>query len=256
MGVYLDLTVLLNFLVDWLLLSGTNRLSGFPQEGKRTLAAAALGGLYGGACLLPGFRFLGNLLWRTVSLGLMGAIAFGLGAAAWKRSGVFVLLTMALGGVAASLHRSNIPALVLGAGGIWLLCRTAFGASLGQEYIPITLTYGGSQVKLTALRDTGNTLRDPISGEPVLVISPEAARQLTGLTAEQLGKPMETMMHRPIPGLRLIPYRAVGQGGSFLLGLKVPEAVAGGRKCSTIVAFAPEGFGRGEGYQALAGGML
>ncbi len=256
MRVYLDLVVLLNFLVDWLLLLGTNRLSGFPAEAGRTLGAAALGGLYGGACLLPGFRFLGNLLWRTVSLGLMAVLAFGLGRSSLKRGSMFVLLTMALGGVAASLHRSNLPALVLAAGGIWLLCQTVFCNTAGQAYIPISLSYGGRQINLTALRDTGNTLRDPISGEPVLVISPEAAQTLTGLTAAQLGRPMETLMHKPIPGLRLVPYRAVGQGGSFLLALRIPEVVTGGRRHSAIVAFAPEGFGRGDAYQALAGGMV
>ena len=77
MAVYLDLVMVLNFLVDFLLFLGTNRLSGFPAEGWRCAGASLLGAVYSGACLLPGFRFLGNLLWRCVSLGLMGILAFG-----------------------------------------------------------------------------------------------------------------------------------------------------------------------------------
>ena len=61
---YLDLAVLLNTAVDFLLLMGTNTLSGFPPNLKRTAAAAALGGAYGGIGLLPGFSFLGGVLWR------------------------------------------------------------------------------------------------------------------------------------------------------------------------------------------------
>ena len=39
--IYLDLVVILNFLVDFLLLLGTNRLSGFPASPLRAAAAAA-----------------------------------------------------------------------------------------------------------------------------------------------------------------------------------------------------------------------
>ena len=71
--VYLDLVMLLNFLVDFLLLLGTNRLSGFPAAPGRCALAAVFGSIYAGCCLLPGFRFLGNFLWRCVSLCLMAA---------------------------------------------------------------------------------------------------------------------------------------------------------------------------------------
>jgi hypothetical protein len=91
MAVYLDLVMVLNFLVDFLLFLGTNRLSGFPAEGWRCAGASLLGAVYSGACLLPGFRFLGNLLWHCVSLGLMGILAFGWEAGALKRSGIFLL---------------------------------------------------------------------------------------------------------------------------------------------------------------------
>lgn len=254
--VYLDLVMLLNFLVDFFLLLGTNRLSGFPADLKRTAAAAALGGLYGGACLLPELRFLGNLLWRTVFLVLMAVLAFGWNRSAVRRAGVFLLLTMALGGLALSFGRGALTSL-LAAVGMWLLCRAAFGEAVGtQEYVPLELTYGENHLALTALRDSGNTLRDPVSGEQVLVLSAQASTRLTGLTEEQLRHPLETLAHRPVPGLRLIPYRAVGTAGGLLLGMRFDNARIGQRRCSVIAAFAPEGLGREDVYQALAGGML
>ena len=257
MEVYLDLVVILNFLVDFLLLLGTNRLAGFPSGGKRCAAAAALGALYSGACMLPGFRFLGDLLWRGISLGLMAVTAFGFDRSTVKRGGVFVLLSMALGGIALSLGKGNIPALTLSAGGVWLLCRTAFGGAVGsREYVPLTLSYGDRSVSIVALRDSGNTLRDPITGEQVLVVSQDVARKLTGLSPAQLRSPLETLAQRPIPGLRLIPYRSVGNGGGMLLGLRFEKVKLGSRTRSAVVAFAPEGFGRGEVYQALTGGVL
>ena len=59
MAVYLDLVVLLNFLVDALLLMGANRLTGHPPGWKRVALAAAIGGVYAGVCMLPECRFLG-----------------------------------------------------------------------------------------------------------------------------------------------------------------------------------------------------
>ncbi len=247
MEVYLDLVVILNFLVDFLLLLGTNRLSGFPLAPGRCALAAAFGGIYSGACLMRGFSFLGNSLWRSVSLCLMSAMAFGMNRSAVKRGGVFLLLSLALGGMAMNFGRGNFPALILAAAGIWLLCRVAFGETVGgREYVPITLTYGEKTASFIALRDSGNTLRDPVTGEQVLVIGGEIAQELTGLSAGQLAAPLETLTRRPIPGLRLIPYRAVGQNGGMLLGLRFEHVKIGSRVQSAVVAFAPEGLGRGE----------
>jgi len=257
MVLYLDLVMVLNFLVDFLLLLGTNRLSGFPANGKRTAAAAALGGIYGGVCMLPELRFLGNLLWRTVFLALMAVIAFGWDRSAVKRTGVFLLLTMALGGLALSFGRGAWTSVLLAAGAIWLLCRAAFGDRVGgREYVPLELSYGENRMRLTALRDSGNTLRDPVTGEQVLVLSAQAAQQLTGLTPEQMRKPLDTLAHRPIPGLKLIPYRAVGTPAGFLLGLRFENARIGEKRCAVIAAFAPDGLGMGDRFQALAGGTL
>ena len=255
--VYLDLVVILNFLVDFLLLLGTNRLAGFPPGWGRSAAGALLGGLYGGACLLRGFRFLGSLLWRTVSLLLIGVLAFGWNRSALKRCGVFALLSMALGGMAVSIGRLNFPALVLAAAGVWLLCRVAFGETVGgREYVPIEISRGEKMVRLIALRDSGNTLRDPITGEQVLVIDRDAAQQLTGLKESQLQSPLETLAAMPAAGLRLIPYRAVGCGSGMLLAMRFERVKIGSREQSAVVAFAPEGLGGGSMYQALVGGVL
>lgn len=257
MRIYLDLVVVLNFMVDFLLCLATNRLSGFPGDGKRAACAAALGGGYSGACLLPELRFLGNPLWRGVFLVGICGIAFGWNRASVKRGAVFVLLTMALGGMALGIGRANIPSLVLTAGGMWLLCKAAFGQRLGgQEYVPVALSYGRQGVELIALRDSGNTLRDPVTGEQVLVIGPEAAQKLTGLTRQQLTAPMDTLSRRPLPGLRLIPYRSVGKGCGMLLALRMENVKIGSRRQSALVAFAPEGLGDGQMYEALTGGAL
>ena len=254
MQIYLDLVIFLNFLVDFLLLLGTNRLTGFPPGWKRLLPAAGLGALYAGLCMLPGLRFLGGGPWPVVFLLLMAWIAFG--SRGWQRLAVFVLLSMALGGVAMGLGQVNIPALILSAAGIWMLCRVGFGGRLGQaEYMPVLIPYGGKNLSLVALRDTGNTLRDPVTGESVLVLAGDAACRLTGLSPDQLRHPIETMTQAPMAGLRLIPYCSVGNGSGLMLGLRFHNVKIGSRTADPMVAFAPEGLGKNAAVQALTGGM-
>ena len=255
MAVYLDLVMILKFLVDFLLLLGTNRLSGFPLEPWRCSGGALVGAVYSGACLLPGFRFLGNLLWRCVSFGLMGFMAFGCDSGALKRSGVFLLLSMAMGGIALSVGRGDMLSLIFCGLVCLLLSMVSFGGQVGgREYVPLTISYEGREASLLALKDTGNTLKDPVTGEPVLIISPEAAGRLTGLTAQQLRDPLETLLLQPVPGLRLVPYHSVGNAGDFLLAKRFVDVKVGQKRQSALVAFASEGLGKGEIYQALTGG--
>lgn len=255
MTVYLDLVLGLNFAVDLLLLLGTNRLCGFPAGVLRASGAAALGAVYGAVCMLPRFSFLGSGFWRLVFLGLMGMLAFGLNYSAWKRTGIFVLLSMAMGGVALGLEKSGFAGLILSAVSVWLLSRIGFGGRVGEkEYIPVTVREEDQTVSVIALKDTGNSLRDPISGEQVLVLGPREAEKLLNLSPEQLRRPLETLVSRP--GLRLIPYTAVGQSGGMLLAKRFSEVKIGQRRGSAVIAFAPEPIGTGQVYQALAGGSI
>lgn len=252
MDVYLDLMILLNVGVDLLLLVGTNRLSGFPTQWKRVVPAAVLGGGYSGVCLLRAFRFLRGCLWRMVFLGLIAVVAFGWNRSFWKRCAVFILLTMTLGGVALSLEAPGIPALILGGCGLWALCVLGFGDGIGKrEYVTVSLSRQGKTCSVVALRDSGNTLRDPVTGESVLVVSGEVASKLTQLTPAQLRTPLETLSRNPGMGLRLIPFRSVGNNAGMMLGMRFSEVRIGERIQSAVVAFAAEGIGEGEIHQAL-----
>ncbi len=256
MTVYLDLVMLLNFLVDFSLLLGTNRLSGYPPGIWRCGLGAAFGGVYSGICMLPGFRFLGNTFWRLVCLMLMSGISFGLQTSALRRAGVYLLLSMALGGLAVSFGKGAALPLLCCSGILWILCTLGFSQPPGTvRYHQMTLRHAGKSVDVLALYDTGNTLTDPLTGEQVLVISPEVAKRLTGLTDAQLRSPLDTVTQRVLPGLRLIPCRTI-TGGGMLLGMRIQEAKIGNRITSPVVAFATEELGRGEAYQALTGGLL
>ncbi len=256
MILYLDLVILLNFCVDFLLLTGTNTLAGHHYGFLRCAAGALLGGLYAGACMLPQFHFLGNTLWRIVFLGFMAVIAFGWNKSILRRAVLFVFLSMALGGIAGALEKKSFFALIFSAGAVMLMCRIGFRGQVGKgEYIPVELTYQGKTCKIMALCDTGNTLSDPITGRQVLIAGPEIACELLGFTEAELADPIVTMERSSILGLRLIPYRAVGKSSGMLLALRFDKVLINGKRAEDLVAFAPNSFGKNGEFQALTGGV-
>lgn len=256
MVVFLDLVILLNFLVDLMLLVGANRLAGFSPGFLRVLPGALLGGVYGGLCMVPGFRFLGNLFWRLIFLALIAASAYGLHRSAIRRGGLFVLLSMALGGVAELLGRADFGALSLAALGVCMLCLWGFqDKTLGRTIEQVELSMGDRKTTVSALRDTGNTLRDPLTGQGILVAGADAAWSLLGLTSRELSDPVHTVASGRVPGARLVPYRAVGNGAGILLAVHCPSIRVGGKTGGGLVAFTAEGLGKECEYQALLGGV-
>lgn len=249
---YLELVMLLNFGVDLLLLCGTNQLAGHPSDFRRILPAAALGAVYSGGCLYSGFPFLGALPWRFASLLLMSVIAFGTDMSAWKRCGLFSLMCMSVGGAAVSAGKGSLLPMLLAVGGVWVLSCLAFGQG-GERYVSVSILTDTSTLTIRALRDTGNTLCDPITGESVLVIGPDAAGELTGLTREELRDPLQTMSGKAVSGLRLIPYHSVGNPGGLMLAKRFPKVQVGSTVRSRLVGFAP--YGLEDDIQALTGGF-
>lgn len=247
---YIPGVAILYFLVNFLLLLGAGRLCGAPTKWSSAALAAALGGAYACGCLLPGFHFLGNLLWRVVSLLVMAMIAYGF---SLRRSIVFAILSFALGGAVTGIGQGGAAEMLGTAGVLCLLCCFYFQGKKGGGFVPVELSYQGKNMQLTALRDTGNTLIDPVTGRQVLVVGADVAQTLTGLTREQLCKPVESI--GSIPGLRLIPYRSVGSSG-FLLGMKLKNVKIGTWQGSSLVAFAPEWLHPNGEYQALTGGAI
>ena len=245
----------LAFLVDLLLLLGANRLLGYPPELLRLTLASAAGSILSGLSLVPGFRFLGNGLWRTVILGMMIVIAFGIDRGAARRGVIFLLLKFALHGAAGVFGKGGPISVALAAAGIAVLCVWGLqNCVAGGEFIPVELNFGGRLWKLTALRDTGNTLRDPLTGERVLVAGADMGLELFGLSVGQLSDPADTLAAGLAPGMRLIPYRTVGQQGAMMLAVRLKDVKVGSWQGSALVAFAPESFGKNDGYQMLIGG--
>lgn len=277
MTVYLDGVWLINGFVDYLLLVVSGNLTASPIRRRRIFLAGALGGIYGVICLLPGWNFLGNLLWRIAAAGVMCLVAFGPGKLLVRQVVVLFLLTAAFSGVVLLLtevfsapaafvggdvyYPISVGTLVLTAGGAYGAITWALGrmGHHGGDIVPVKLTVGGKQAELTALRDTGNTLRDPITGAGVLVADHTILHKLLPkLSRTDISEPQSLMaaINLCYPDLRprLIPYKTVGVAHGMLVAIRPEEVKISGRKENLLVAFSPVAVSDGGGYQALVGG--
>lgn len=251
---YLDVLWTLNFIVDLLLLIATNRLSGYPTVIVRVVFSAVLGGFYGSVCVLPGWSFLARTPWRLVFLLSMGWIAFGLTKDSLRRSVLFVLLSMALGGIALGMGRSGFLPTLLSAASVCFLTIFGLRGKYGNRFIPVKIIYNGKCHHFTAMIDTGNTLTDPITGEKVLVVSSGVGKRLLGLQPTTFADPIKAMEY--IQGGRLVPFHTIGNEGGMLVAKRFQDVTIGKWHGNCLIAFATQELGRGEAYEALAGGII
>lgn len=85
--------------------------------------------------------------------------------------------------------------------------------------------------KLRVMADSGNLLTEPLSGMPVIIITPSACKLLTGCNTEDILS-KEDLIQR----LRYIP-ATTAQGGGVLMGI-VPDEIKilGGKKSTSVRA--------------------
>lgn len=282
--VYIDSVFLLNGLMDYLLLLATAQLAGCALRRLRFLLGAVAGGAYAVAVFLPGCAFLSALPVKLACGVLLCLIAFGGERRLFRLVLLFFAVSCAFAGCVLALGLlagREVPmangvfytdvdgkVLLISAATAYLVftvvfrCSARHGGARGI-LIPVTVALGDRSVSLTALCDTGNALRDPVTGRQVLVVC--GARlgtlwlpALRGiLTGEALRRPAELLeiLSRGEDGrrFRLIAYQSVGVEGGLLLAFRSDWAeVAGQRYEKQLVALSPTELG--SGYDALWGG--
>ncbi len=277
MTVYLDMVIVLNLLVNYLLLKATARLGASAARKLRLWGAASVGALYAAAVYLPHCGFLQTIPMKLVCAVVMLLVAFGAKRQTLRLGAVFAAVSLVLCGAVygvellkhgrVRLHGDSLlypvtfSSLILTAGGTYAACRLLLPrlTHSADSIVPVTVSLQGRRVHLSALRDSGNTLCDPVSGESVLVADWHTARRLLPehltLCAEDFAAPAGLMirLHEYYP--RLIPYRAVGVGGAMLLALPCRVSIGKQSAKNGLVAFSPTPLSDGGGYEALTGGM-
>ena len=282
--VYIDRVFALNLLLDYLLLLAAARLCGMPLQRRRLLACAVLGALYAVAVFLPAFRFLNHPAIRIIGGGTMALIAYRPLRQPLRATALFFLLSAALGGAVLAaglaagspqqmisrLYFANIswPILLGTAAMLYVLLQLVFrqAARHGEgELMKIGISVQGREKELLALHDTGNTLRDPVNGQPVLVLELSALQELwDAKTASILARSCSAekriaALHREGVGLgfTLLPFRSIGTASGLLLAVRSDYVKVGRATYSRAwIALSDSPVSDSGTYQALWGGAM
>jgi stage II sporulation protein GA (sporulation sigma-E factor processing peptidase) len=251
--IYVDVLffrILLDFIMDYLLLWATSEIAKCRVSRTRLISGALIGVAYSLLITLSQsgiIRGLSLLYQFPIMLAfsvLMVTATFA--PINWRRlmnaMGIFYLIAFVSGGAALAavyLTNGNWLLVDLVAIGV-ILMVTELGWGIIQKrlwrelfHVPIQITFGEASLTLDALVDTGNRLKDPLTGSPVVIVEYPA---LTGLFSEELKvifNSMEKSDSLNIPDefltspwssrFRLIPYTSIGKERGMLIGFRPDE---------------------------------
>lgn len=275
--IYIDELFLLNFAVDYIILYLTATFSALPYRRLRLLLGAAVGALYSVAAYFAevyGVPIVSSLPIKLAAGAVMLLCAFGYasGAAFIRRGVIMLIISFLLGGLAyaaglflgGSVSGGAIQAplavrAVLIAAALALGLCGAFSRGGGRELTSgraeVSLTYNGRKAEFSALLDSGNLLRDPLDGSPVIVCTTDAVAPL--FDRDELRRMRESSAVELVAALglgggwRLIPC-ATAAGSAMLAAFRPTEAAVDGERVRVMVAMSPKSLGA---LPALVGDM-
>lgn len=261
-NVYIDVIFLINLMTNYITLCSTSLITGLPLRRGRFIFSASIGGVY--ATLIYMFNVLG-FVWAKLLVGfLMVLIAFGYKRPIYKFlsffgvSAVYAGIALALGYLLGETESLSFAYLSISSSVSYLILLFIFKPSaygIGEKKIlPLEITYNGKSVKINALVDTGNTLRDPITNMRAVICDISALEEFFSEDElEIIGRLNEEEAMLSLPKVfRLLPYKTVERRG-FMLAFKPDEILINGKRREVLLAISKNKISDGGNYSALVG---
>lgn len=264
MVIYADLLFFENLLANCFILKLASVISGSGIRVYRIILSASIGALY--AVLAVAFSnlpFLGSIVIKlTVSVfmvllafrirsfseflrrwGMMLLSAFLLAGCTYALSSIMEGGVVSYGGLMYISPQGTLKAFLFSAGVCIVLVRPIGRILSGKAYregsiVPVHIRLGDKSVRVNALVDTGNSLIDPITGYPVMVVEADSVKTilpqdvyksvisnglaLNIITSEENERSWSKRIH-------LIPFKTIGRENGMLTGFR-PDNIFIGRE--------------------------
>lgn len=184
---YIDVFFLENFMIDSLLLLAVGRVLKCGRSYGRIVLGGMLGSFFTCLVIIIPIPAAGKMIIFHTAVNSLMIIA-GLrvsGAVQFAKAVVLLYLSAVVAGGVVQLFRPwlRYAGLIYGVfilGYFFFLTIWRMAVSSGQQeesVIQVTLYAGGTAVEISALWDTGNILSDPVTGDPVNILSPALAER-------------------------------------------------------------------------------
>ena len=256
MTIYLDVVIIENLIMNSIIIYATAIITKSKIKHIRILISSLIGAIYSVLSYISNLAIFSNLFTKILISIIMVYIAFNPKdiKALGKITLLFYLTSFVFGGVAFAMIYIIKPQNILMKDGLFLgtyPLKTIFIGAIVASIILITgfkvvkskfskkdmfcninIKIKGKEKKIKVMVDTGNLLKDPISGMPVIVIEhtelydilpKELLNNLEKILGGDLKGIPEDIKNEYLSKLRVIPYSSLGKQNGMILGIKADE---------------------------------
>lgn len=240
---YADIFFITNFIMDWMILGVTGKIL------KKRIPATSilLGALVGAAALTLNIMYPIKNSWLN-HIFAYGVISFFMCAITFRpvtwKEGVkswicLYIVAFVMGGIMNAMYFCNFYVAVgisyLGVCGSIYFLRIRMGRTgNAEDIVEVTICHKGETETVRALFDSGNSLKEPISGAPVHIID--------YITADNILKGGEKTEEK----IRVVPYHSLGQKAGIMTAFQCEKMMIVTKNGNVDIGPAYLGIYRGE----------
>jgi len=289
MTIYLDIVFLENLCMNYIILFATGTVIKIKMKQIRIVLSAGLGSTYAILIYMNINTFYSNMAMKIILSLCMIYIAFI--PKSWKvllkELIIFYLISFAFGGCAFALLYFLKPQNILYKNGVYIgtypLKIALLGGIIGFVIVylafrivknkinrkalvyEIDIKIGEKNTMVKAILDTGNMLKDPITGTPVIIVEKECLKEIL---SDNILDNIDNIIKGDWKGcdkeieyrarFRMIPFQSVGKRNGMLLGFKADEIIIKTEmedilKKNIIIGIYNDRFTKNNAYSALIG---
>lgn len=294
MEVYVDVLFLENCIINYIILEVTSRLAKSRQSGLRTVCGASIGALYTVLIVLfPYVNLWYSMAGKLLLSFLMVSVSFGIKRISefFKMLIAFYISTFIFAGAAFAFIYFKKSSEIIGNGIVYLYWQSKWSSILlaalstiimvkillefiqikitrEKLHVPVRIVFEKMGVGIEALIDTGNSLSDPLSGMPVIVVEFAAIKKILpveifNLFDQSMENDLVAVMNvisnsSWFSRFRIIPFTSLGKENGVLIGFKPDYIEIGdGEKkkgiSNVIVGIYNKSLSKDNNYNALVG---
>lgn len=291
MTIYVDIIIIENLIMNFIILYATGLILKNKISFWKLLLASFIGAIYSALQYMYNTKILSNIIIKIILSIVIIIIAFHPQniKKMFKQLTLFYLTTFTFGGVATYLIYVLKPQNIIIKNGMYVgtyVLKVIFiGAILGTIILivsfkmsknkitkkdmicKVAIKLNGKEVILDTMVDTGNMLKEPITGNPVVVVEKNSLydvipKEILNNTDSILGGDFEKIpddiKQEYIPKLKFIPFSSLGKQNGMLIGIKpeklkvINEEIENEKKNAIIGIYNKSLTKKGE-YNALIG---
>lgn len=242
MTVYLDIILIENILMNYIILFATGVIQKVQMKQIRLIISSSFGGMYAILSYLNVIPIYSSFFMKILLSIIMIYIAFSVQnlKKLLKSVLLFYLSSFVMGGCALALLYVVSPENIMFKNGVLVgtypMKITIIAGIVGFTVIQVAFSINKRQLKkkdmfakleisinkrraeFKAYIDSGNMLKEPITKEPVIIVEKEKLQNLANIDLEQIWGG-DTLNENKLK-FRIIPFNSIGNQNGMLVGIK------------------------------------